>query len=313
MKEWRCSDDLAARLEQIRARLDPAPAAWIPKTLHELPAVRVRNIVWQHLEGLTLSEIEERALRHAHKVHDDGPPLSERPNTVCATLGTDGRYHLTTELGVLCGETTPRGCVEHKREYTAHHYKGRYKARLTASIPGECSVCRGWVVDLESFEAHHRHEWIRVEHTWTFRLTDEAVDPQSVHTWLRCPDGHWPTYVSPDSPRGRVVCKLIEARGSDCHLCGRRPGIFLDHDHLTNEARGMLCIVCNAKVEECTHLRGCATAEYLNHPPAEGMGLRYPKYKKSASDRRKEALVGMSMFALPEDVRDWRWEHRLAR
>ena len=69
----------------------------------------------------------------------------------------------------------------------------------------------------------------------------------------------------------------------------------------------MLCILCNARVEECTHLRGCAVAEYLNYPPAQGMGLRYPKYKKSASDRRKEVLVGVSMLALPQDVRDWRW------
>jgi len=305
-------DDSATRIEAVReqfwAELNPAPTDWIPKRLYELPAARVRNIVWQHLEGWTLPQIEERALHMAQKVHGDRALWGdEYPAAPAAVLGTDGRYHLTTEAGVLCGEATPRGRIKHKREYAVHHHEGRYKARLQFSLPRECPLCRGWVEDVESCDADHHHEQIRVERTWTFRLTDEVVDPYSVHTWRRCPDHRWPTYISPKSARGKVVRQLVDTHGFDCHLCGCKPGVFLDHDHLTNEARGMLCIECNGRIEICTHLRGCAIADYLNHPPAQGMGLRYPKYKKSASDLRKEALIGMSMFTLPQDVRDWQW------
>jgi 5-methylcytosine-specific restriction endonuclease McrA len=41
---------------------------------------------------------------------------------------------------------------------------------------------------------------------------------------------------------------LLKAQGGGCAICGRRPAkisLHVDHDHETNEVRGLLCFRCN--------------------------------------------------------------------
>lgn len=67
---------------------------------------------------------------------------------------------------------------------------------------------------------------------------------------------------------------LLAAQDGACAICRRKPGakrLAVDHDHTTEEVRGLLCKACNRDV--LGHLRDDTEAlqraiEYLNDPPA---------------------------------------------
>lgn len=68
--------------------------------------------------------------------------------------------------------------------------------------------------------------------------------------------------------------RLLAAQGGKCFICHRKPGakrLAVDHNHETDEVRGLLCKACNRDV--LGHLRDDPLAlaraiEYLNDPPA---------------------------------------------
>ncbi|WP_353939635.1 endonuclease domain-containing protein [Micromonospora sp. b486] len=99
----------------------------------------------------------------------------------------------------------------------------------------------------------------------------------------------------PRSPLGRVRAVLAGTLGGSCHACRSRPGTSVDHDHLTNRVRGLLCLPCNNQIDFCMHASGCAFADYLNHPPAAGLNLAYPqpeRLRHSSVDDLRIALLG---------------------
>src|SRR5699024_3690452 len=115
---------------------------------------------------------------------------------------------------------------------------------------------------------------------WHVRLLGDPVDPSTVPPTRRCVylggRSDWPPQARTDTRLGRCRQALIEAGGPDCHACGLRIGVVVDHDHITGMVRGLLCQHCNAWIDQCPHLDGCPWADYLNSPPAAQLHLRYP-------------------------------------
>jgi hypothetical protein len=216
-----------------------------------------------------------------------------------AVLGSDGVYHLLTDAGFACGEAGKDETVHHRYRYYAITDGNRYRA------PGHVAV------DPEDTD---RWRLVNREYEWDVDLTNIVVDPQTVRPRQRCslmalrsPVVRWPGFVDSTSKIGAVKRALVEAFGRKCQCCNLSPGTIVDHDHLTGAVRGLLCADCNTRVEYCTHLSGCAFAEYLNSPPAAPLALIYPKPRKSASDHRKEELIQHAMAELPVSLADWHW------
>ncbi|WP_457062984.1 endonuclease domain-containing protein [Mycobacteroides abscessus] len=71
---------------------------------------------------------------------------------------------------------------------------------------------------------------------------------------------------------------LTETFGDRCHSCRANPAMIIDHDHIDNLARGVLCHECNNRVDRCLHLANdsCHHARYLNDHRAKELQLQYP-------------------------------------
>ena len=46
--------------------------------------------------------------------------------------------------------------------------------------------------------------------------------------------------------REKQLAHMIEAQGGTCAVCRRRPAEHVDHDHVFDVVRGVLCFPCNA-------------------------------------------------------------------
>lgn len=74
--------------------------------------------------------------------------------------------------------------------------------------------------------------------------------------------------------------RLVVEGGRECWTCGNRPGVLLDHDHLTSRIRGLLCWYCNHSVSFCMHVSDCPFQVYMDDPPALPLNLTYPSIPK---------------------------------
>lgn len=191
-----------------------------------------------------------------------------------AVLGDDGRYHLFRDDVVLCTEIYHLGRavnVDHHDGHVPHRRHcdwwtdgTRYRMFAPRTAPPE---------QQRAPRASHCVEWV-------VRLLDDRVDPSAVPPLRRCTyvggRSDWPPHLTIDTRMGRIRQTLINLKGSQCHACGLRTGVIVDHDHFTGLVRGLLCSHCNAWIDQCPHLNGCPWAAYLNNPPAAQLRLRHP-------------------------------------
>ncbi len=202
-----------------------------------------------------------------------------------AITGDDGRYHLVRDDVVLCTGIESRGrefsvddtALPHRRHYEwwtdeAGKYRfGTYNAPL------------------EQLNATYQCREVE----WTVRVGATRVDPSTVSPSQRClyvgSRSDWPPYATTKTSVGRIRQTLRELAGGQCHACGVRTAVFVDHDHRTGLVRGLLCQHCNVWIDVCPHTQGCPWAEYLNDPPATKLALPYPR--KSEGHRRTQRLT----------------------
>lgn len=127
-----------------------------------------------------------------------------------------------------------------------------------------------------------------------------TCDPTRVPPRQRCPEFPlWPPYRGAKTI-GSVRATLIDTLGLRCHCCQSGFGSFVDHDHFTGIVRGLVCADCNSQVDKCRHLSGCPFADYLNDPPAEWLGTRYPGHRprRGSSNRTTIELLGIDPFSI---------------
>lgn len=133
--------------------------------------------------------------------------------------------------------------------------------------------------------------------------------------WVKAVD--WNAPAAPPSAaypaRRNRFLQLVEELGACCSCCGVSGGRFVDHDHFSGMVRGLLCRVCNEKVDQCLHVGAetCQYAAYLNDPPAKGLGLTYPiKHRRRASDEERASVLGFDLMdseAWPSGPAAWQW------
>lgn len=122
-----------------------------------------------------------------------------------------------------------------------------------------------------------------------------------------------PSVRYPD--RRARFCRLLNALGGACSSCGVSVGRVIDHDHFTGAVRGLLCLVCNNRVDQCIHPRSgdCRYARYLNDPPALQLGLRYPvRHRHREPDQIRAEILGFDILRQAEwpspDPALWQWQ-----
>jgi len=238
----------------------------------------------------------------------------EHVGGLVAVLGDDGRYHLVRDEVVLCTEVSynaqahaalgriPR--PDHPLDDDARRARGEEliarlteleerfaaedRARHGGRVPHE-RRCSWWTDGTKyrmfapaSAPIEQQRADLELRHVeWTVQLLGEGVDPTTVAPLHRCAyvggRSVWPPYLGGNTRWSRIRQSLIDLNGSQCHACGLRIGVIIDHDHFTGYVRGLLCSHCNAWIDQCPHLDGCPWADYLNDPPAAHLWLRHPK------------------------------------
>lgn len=215
--------------------------------LADLPEHRRDALLWHFAYegtygGLDYEGVDDLVQERSSRLCLPANRAVETVPAFTAALGTDGRYHLCRENVPVCGGT---------------------RRRSDAAIGYRHELRHHWWVSLSGYHARaseaaaaRRHERIV---GWVVQLVGEHIDPVQVRGRQRCPiRAEWPSYQGPDTPLGRLRAVLAEALGPLCHTCGRRPGTSVDHDHLSNRVRGLLCLPCNNQVDLCVHASGCA-------------------------------------------------------
>lgn len=289
-KNRRPTTETSARLRVEAGRPDHRRPLSVPygtmpamPTLDDLPPYRRARLLWEYahlgVEGVYAMVLE----RAGEPCPLSGVPKPSAPRA--AVLGTDGRYHLTSDGQMSCAENR-----------TGQSWSHEQWCGWTRTVAGLVS---GSVADGTHDSLTHR--WL-VETT-----TQESVPLDSVPPERRCLGGKYGVfhYWPPAPARTAVVrqfrAALIDDLGPDCHLCGALPGAMVDHDYSTGLVRGLLCKFCNRTVEGCPHISGCPKAAYMDYPPAEHLLLRYPPYlaykPSEAARRQKIALLGFDPLA----------------
>ena len=59
------------------------------------------------------------------------------------------------------------------------------------------------------------------------------------------------------------LSNLIVRYNGVCPICGREENLYVDHDHETNEVRGMLCNGCNRNLGWVDSVGLTAVIDYL--------------------------------------------------
>lgn len=200
---------------------------------------------------------------------------------IVAAQGDDGRYHLVINSRLVCGAAGAR------RRVTI--LDGEFTQDNPVFLHRQ--TCWWWTSGTRTTVNPPRGSppgpagTGRQEAVWTVRLTGHVWRPELVPPRRRCAPStsgpllmEWPLFVDPTTTKGRIRAALVGHLGSACHACGVDHGVFIDHCHDdTRLVRGLLCRFCNTHVDGCPHLAGCRWATYLDHPPAESLGLRYPR------------------------------------
>lgn len=76
--------------------------------------------------------------------------------------------------------------------------------------------------------------------------------------------------------------KLLRFSGfQQCHICGKRTYLLVDHDHRSQLVRGLLCNACNLLVGDYERVAAAGAdmrkriAAYLSNPPCKQLGIEY--------------------------------------
>jgi hypothetical protein len=128
-----------------------------------------------------------------------------------------------------------------------------------------------------------------------------------------CPVRQWPPRAG--SWRNKIFHQLVDTFGPLCSTCHLNEGCRIDHDHFTGDIRGLLCVNCNTRIDDCLHANSseCFAGEYLNQPPAFAMGLLYrPENTVKRFDRIRCHVLGFNIFDVncwpSRNPAEWIWE-----
>jgi hypothetical protein len=258
--------------------------------------------LWRHALELDYDGVDD-LVRHPPTASCDprwGLPV--KPGHQVAVLGDDGRYHLLHNGVPACGgrprADDPVDLIRHKQ--WCHWWADGTRYRVQA--PASAWAADGGLVNGQFVE--------RVT-SWIVRLTETVAIPGLVPVRNRCVDdtnrpSRWPGYQGGENPLGRLRARLVREFGALCAACRRQWGTHVDHDHFTGLVRGLLCAGCNGAIDECPHASGCPFGDYLDHPPAARLNLRYPRSPRAGPDplaRVEQRIAALGFDPLYRGVR----------
>ena len=230
----------------------------------DLPEHRQQLLLLRHVGDPDFPDILPHRLA---RIRCGGIPSKTYSLPEGARLGSDGRYHLSTQ-GLL-------GCNPHEYSQLWATDGRQYQRQQPQAEWGLPRKEQRWVT-----------AWTDVE--WSVNLDESSplVPLSSVAPNERCPipQETWPRPLD-RSPRGRVRAALVAELGDLCSICQAQYGWAIDHDPLTHQVRGYLCRRCNDLVDFCVHSSGCPYGDYVDHPPAAHLELVHPDSSWRRNDR----------------------------
>lgn len=191
-------------------------------------------------------------------------PAGHREAFVWRSCAQEG-FSLTTPIGGFRVTCTPEDGLAARvgPDRAVRDRGGTYHL-----MDGDRSFCLG---------QHTPSDWCTAQAAGSTTFT---VDVGGVPPAERCDRaaGRWPPASAGNTPLARVRQRLVAAFGPGCAVCPDPWASHVDHDHVTGEVRGYVCGSCNTALAECRHLAGCRFVVYLQHPPAQELGLQHPRY-----------------------------------